>query len=155
MTNPELASLFNELADIMEIAGENHFKIRAYRNASKAISGTHDNVAEMEPEKLVQITGIGKAISEKIKAAAGTGTFPALEKWRQSQFSSLRTLLHISGFTIRRLRTLIKDFEISSLEDLKKALPDEKFKSYDKIDSETREKIIWIATTPNGPNQRN
>ncbi len=154
MTNPELAALFDELADIMEIAGENHFKIRAYRNASKAISNSHDNVAELEPEKLVQIAGIGRAISEKIEAAARTGTFPTLEKWRQSGFSSLRPLLSISGFTMRKLRTLMKDFGISSLEQLKPALAVEKFKSYGRIDTETREKIKWIATTPSERNPK-
>ena len=154
MTNLELASLFDELADIMEIAGENHFKIRSYRNASGAISHSQDRIAEMPFEKLVSITSIGKAIAEKIGAAGRTGTFPALERWRQSEYSTLRPLLRIPGFTMRKLRILMKDFGISSIIDLQKLKADEEYKAYSKLDTETRERIIWMATTPSALNPK-
>ncbi len=147
MTNRQLAALFDELADIMEIAGENHFKIRAYRNASRAISNSHDNIGEMPPEKLQKIVGIGKAISEKIQSAGETGTFTALEKWRRSGFASLRPLLSIPDFSIRKLRGMMKALDISSIDDLKKASADGRLSLYDKLDLKTREKIKWMART--------
>jgi DNA polymerase (family 10) len=147
MTNRELAALFDELADIMEISGENHFKIRAYRNASRAISNSHDNISKMPPEKLQEIVGIGKAISDKIQSARETGTFATLEKWRQSSFASLRPLLSIPDFSIRKLRAMMKALDISSIGDLKRASADGRLSLYDKLDLKTREKIKWITRT--------
>jgi DNA polymerase (family 10) len=141
MTNLELSSLFDELADIMEIAGENHFKIRAYRNAARTIANSNENIAEMPPEKLQQIVGIGKAISEKIQAARETGTFPTLEKWRKNCFASLKPLLGIPDLSIRKLRAMIKNLDISSIDDLKFSVADGKLDAYRKLNSETREKI--------------
>jgi DNA polymerase (family X) len=145
MTNPELASLFDELADIMEIAGENYFKIRAYRKASEVISATPEDVLKMSPETLQDIPGIGKAIAGKIRETGEKGTFATLEKWRQTSFASLRPLLDISGFTIKILRLIIKDLKISSMDDLKMSIADGRFLKYDKIDGETKNTIIKIA----------
>jgi DNA polymerase (family 10) len=154
VTNRELAALFDELAEIMEIAGENHFKIRAYRNASGAISSSLDKISEMPVEKLQQIAGIGKAISEKIQAANKMGTFPALEKWRQSGFASLRPLLGIPDFSLRKLRAMIKALDIASIDDLNRPATDGRLSSYDKLDLKTREKIKWMAKTLNEPNPK-
>ena len=145
MTNSELASLFDELADIMEIAGENHFKIRAYRKASEVISASSENIASIPQENLQQFSGIGKAIGGKISEAAKTGTFATLEKWRQTGFASLRPLLGIPGVNIKIIRVMIKDLGISSIDDLKKIIADEAFLLYDKLSEKTRNSIIKIA----------
>jgi len=145
MTNSEIASLFDELADIMEIAGENHFKIRAYRQASIVISVSDENIVDLPPEKLRQISGIGKAIAGKIIEAGEKGTFATLEKWRQTGFATLKPLLGIPGVNIKIIRAMIRDFKISSLDDLKKVIAVEKFLLYDKINEKTRNSIIKIV----------
>jgi DNA polymerase (family 10) len=105
MTNDEIASLFDELADIMEIAGENHFKIRSYRKAADSLRNTDDSLSKMTQERIISIPGVGKAIAGKIQSAVDTGTFPALEKWRATGYACLRPLLSISGVTGRKLST--------------------------------------------------
>jgi DNA polymerase (family 10) len=151
MTNRELAGLFDELADIMEISGENHFKIRAYRNASGTIFKSHDKLGEMQPDNLQEMAGIGKAIAEKIEVANKTGTFPTLEKWRSSGFASLRPMLKFPGLSIRKLRAMMKALDVSSINDLRNAVIDGRLDAYEKLDSKTREEIKeeikWIVKT--------
>ena len=69
MNNSEIAALFEELADIMELAGESYFKIRAYRNAAETIKSIRRPVKELSPAEFGQMPGIGKAILEKTNTA--------------------------------------------------------------------------------------
>lgn len=120
MNNGQIAALFEELADIMEIAGENYFKIRAYRNVAVTISILPNDLSKLRPEEINEIPGVGKAISEKIQEASKNGTFPTLEKWRQSGYATFRPLLSIPEINMRKLRTLIKKFNLTSIDQLKK-----------------------------------
>jgi DNA polymerase (family X) len=146
MKNTQLAALFEELADIMEIAGEDHFKIQAYRRASLIILSSPENIADMTSEKLQQIPGIGKAIAGKIGEAKEKDTFATLEKWRQTGFASLRPLLGIPGLTARKLRELIKDLNISSAEDLKISIADGRLSMYDNLEINIKEHIIKLES---------
>ena len=141
MTNADVARLFDELADIMEIAGENFFKIKAYRNASGIISQLDRDLNKLPSEKLNEIAGIGKAISEKIQTALNTGSFPTLEKWRQNDFASFRPLLLIPGLTMRQLRAIIKSNNLTSIADLKKLVANNSVNSIDKLDENTKQSL--------------
>ena len=137
ITNQELAALFVELADIMELAGENFFKIKAYRQAAVAIGHSQFDIADQSPEKLLEMPGIGKAIAEKIGSAKASGTFPTLEKWRATGFASFRILISRSPIlTVKSLRKLIKEYDLKSYDDLKNALSDGRLMNTGKLDSE-------------------
>jgi DNA polymerase (family 10) len=136
MNNSEIAGLFEELADIMEIGGENYFKIRAYRNAAVTINQLPQDLNRMPPEKISEIPGVGKAISEKIREALRNGTFPTLEKWRLSGYASFRLLLSMPEMNMRTLRTLIKKFNLTSINELKKIISDGSVSSYNGLDEE-------------------
>jgi DNA polymerase (family 10) len=75
------------LADLMELAGENFFKIRAYRKAAETIRGLLRPLKEIPPTEIANLPGIGKAIADKIASALETGAFPTLVKWRQSGYA--------------------------------------------------------------------
>jgi DNA polymerase (family X) len=137
MTNFEMASLFAELADIMELAGENHFKIQAYRKAATAIEKYDNEIQNMSPEMIEDISGIGKAISEKIETAKTSGTFPTLEKWRQSGYASFHPLLQIPGMNMRKVRALLKDLSIASVDDLSRSVESGQLEKYSKLPHET------------------
>ena len=66
--NAEIAEIFEKLADLLAIKGENQFRIRAYRNAARTISGLQSGVRELveRGEDLSDYQGIGTAIAEKI-----------------------------------------------------------------------------------------
>src|SRR3990167_5139078 len=67
--NMEVAEQFNRLADLLEIDGANPFRVRAYRNAARIVSGMGKNIADLvsEDEDLTKFPGIGKDLAEKIK----------------------------------------------------------------------------------------
>jgi len=145
--NAQIALLFEELADIMELAGENYFKIRAYRNAAAAIKAMTKPLQSLSHENIGETPGIGKAISQKIRTAITTGTFPTLEKWRQSGYATLLPLIKIDRLDIRKLRGIIKASNISSIDDMKISIDSGSFDSYMKLDSETKERIKNFVST--------
>lgn len=145
VTNAEIAALFEELADIMELAGENYFKVKAYRNAAEAIRRQPGDLSQMTAEDVSKIPGVGDAISAKIAAAIATSTFPTLEGWRRNSHLSLRPLLTVQGVTMRQIRGMIKTLGISSMDDLKAAVTDGRLDSYKKLDNETRNLIEQLT----------
>lgn len=80
--NPEIAAMLYKLADLLEIRGENPFRIRAYRSAARLIDELPKSVAEMlkEGEDLTELPGIGAALAEKIKTIVTTGKLPQLDR---------------------------------------------------------------------------
>ncbi len=141
MKNAQMAMLFDELADIMEIAGEDFYKIKAYRNVNVSLRMLEPELNRIPSEKLGEIPGVGRAIAEKIEAALQTGTFPTLEKWRQSGFASLRPLLAMPGMTMRKLRKIIKTFDIKSLDDLKRVISDKNISDQSVLDDTIKQQL--------------
>ncbi|HMO05419.1 MAG TPA: DNA polymerase/3'-5' exonuclease PolX [Kiritimatiellia bacterium] len=120
MTNVEMAEQFEALADLLEIKGENPFKIRAYRNAARVLG---DHPAEMGAElaagrDLTGIPGIGKEIAAKIATMTETGALPALEKVRAEFPPALPDLLKLPGLGPKRVRTLLDQCGVKTLDDL-------------------------------------
>ena len=76
MDNPALARVFGEIADLLEIKGENPFKIRAYRNASETIATFGGRVADLDDARLRQIPGIGRDLAKKVREIVETGELP-------------------------------------------------------------------------------
>ncbi len=142
MTNEEIVSLLRELADIMEIAGDDVFKIMAYRKAAENIDKLDRNLFEMGDGEIESLPGIGKAIFGKIRAALETGSFPALEKWRATGFNTLRQLLKINGVTPRKLANLIKSLAIENVDDIKLLIEKGEFEQLSIIDGKMKEGIL-------------
>ena len=142
MTNDKIAILFIELADVMEIAGENPFKIRSYRKAAENIVKLQMSISEMSVDDIEAIPGVGKAISEKIQAAIETGTFPALEKWRATGYHTLMPLIKIDGLTPRKLSNLVKRSKIENLDDIKSMVDKGEFQRFDVIEPELKDAIL-------------
>lgn len=141
MNNSQIAALFEELADIMEIAGENYLKIRAYRNAAVTISQLPQDLNQIPSEKISEIPGLGKAISEKIQGALKNNTFPTLEKWRQSGYATFRPLLSLPEMNMRKLRTLIKRLDLTSINEFKKIKSDGSLDRQIGLDEKTIESL--------------
>ena len=80
--NADIADIFDEIADYLEIEGENPFRIRAYRNAARNVRGQGPELKDMvaQKEDLTRLPGIGKELAAKIVEIAKTGTARALKK---------------------------------------------------------------------------
>ena len=124
MTNDEIARRFERLAMLMEIRGEDRFRIRSYRNAAEMIEvwpAPLEKIARMEGVKgLQEIPGVGKAISGKIVELVERGTFDAYERLTAETPESVLDLLDVSGIGLKTAAVLYQQFKISSIDDLKK-----------------------------------
>lgn len=125
--NKEIATIFNDIADILEILDENPFKIRAYRNASRNISSLNEDVANFkEQEELKTIKGIGRDLSEKIHEYIETGSIEYYETVRQRVPDSIKELLSIRGIGPKFVSNIFQNYNVQSVEDLEELLRSEK-----------------------------
>jgi DNA polymerase (family 10) len=146
MTNRELASLFVELADLMELAGEGHFRIRSYRKAAANIASLDRDITSMSSEEIKAVPGIGKAIFEKIQSALQDATFPTLEKWRGTGYASFRPLLKRPDVTPRKLAGAIKLLNAESIDDIRGIVERGELRGIDGIDDSMKREMINYIT---------
>ena len=129
MTNAEIAEVFEHIAEILEIKGENPFKIRAYLNASAAISRLGENLSDIIIEgKDLNIPGIGKDLHLKIKELVETGNLAYYDELLKSVPDGLFELLKIRGLGPKKAMLLYENFNIKSAADLENALKSGKLK---------------------------
>src|SRR5919199_5163195 len=124
MTNEEIARRFERLAVLMEIRGEDRFRVRSYRNASEVIETWPTPVERIAREEglkgLQTLPGVGKAISSKIVEMLERGTFDAWERLKEETPETVLDLLGVGGVGLKTAAALYQQFKISSLEDLLK-----------------------------------
>src|SRR5258708_870689 len=82
MENPEVAQVFEEIADLLDIQGANPFRVRAYRNAARTIRDLSAPLAQLPPEKLEDLDGIGQDLAGKIRTLLETGDLPLRQELR-------------------------------------------------------------------------
>ena len=124
MQNSEIARQFEELADLLEIQGANPFRLRAYRNAARTISGLPDSIqdiVESDPRELQDLPGIGKDLAEKIVTIVETSTLPQLEELKEQIPADVVRMLDIPGIGPKKVAFLFSELSIQSLDDLKAA----------------------------------
>src|SRR6056297_697066 len=124
MDNAKIADSFEELADLLELKGENPFRIRAYRSGARAIRDLDTGVAELlnDPEKnLVSVSGIGKTLVEKCETLIATGTLPQLEQLREDFPAGVLAMIAIPGVGAKKAAQLHRELGISDLDALQAA----------------------------------
>ena len=145
MDNEAIAQKFNRLADLMEIRGDDAFRIRSYRNAADMIETWPVEVAEIAARDgakgLQEIPGVGKAISGKIIEMAEKGTFEAWEKLTAETPESVLDLLRVGGVGRKTAAILHQKFKIASLDDLKKFVAGGGLELVDGIGEKSAERI--------------
>jgi DNA polymerase (family 10) len=123
MNNEAIAERFNRLANLMEIRGDDHYRIRSYRNAAEVIETWPTPLEKIAAEEgikgLQTLPGVGKAISGKINELIEKGTFDAWEKLVAETPETVLDLMRVSGIGIKTAATLHQQFKIASLNDLK------------------------------------
>jgi len=121
--NTDIAAVFDEIADFLEIEGENPFRIRAYRNAARTVSGLGTELKDMvaEGEDLTGLPGIGKELAAKIEEILETGTAKALIKLQQRIPQTVVEMLKLPGLGPKRVQILYRDLKIKNLAQLSKA----------------------------------
>jgi len=124
MDNEEIARQFNRMASLMEVRGEDAFRIRSYRMAAEAIETWPTQMKEIAANDglagLLEIPGVGKALAGKIIELVETGTFEAWEKLTRETPATVLDLLDLPGVGPKTAAHLHQKFKIASLDDLRK-----------------------------------
>jgi DNA polymerase (family 10) len=145
MDNEAIAERFNRLASLMEIRGDDQFRIRSYRNAAEVIETWPTplkRIADEEGVKGLQtLPGVGKAISGKIVELLERGTFDAWEKLTAETPETTLDLLRVGGIGLKTAATLHQQFKIASLDDLKRFVTGGGLEMVDGIGEKSMERI--------------
>lgn len=128
VTNAEISAAFNEFADLLDLEGENVFRVRAYRNAARVIGNlSHDvNKYIADGNDLKNLPYIGNDLSQKILEMVKTGRIAALEALRKEAPAGAVELLTIPGLGPKKVSHLSKDLNIHSFDELARACHDHK-----------------------------
>lgn len=121
--NIEIAAMLTQLADLLEIEGENPFRVRAYRNAARLVETLPRHIADMVAagDDLSQLPGIGEALAKKMKEMVETGHLAALEKEEKQVPASLSDLLKIPGLGPKRVHILYDHLKVRTMTELTQA----------------------------------
>jgi len=144
MNNQELARIFNSIADLLDIKGENRFRILSYRRAAETISALAEELTDVvaQGRDPCEFPGIGEAISKKILEALGTGKVTFLEELKKELPPTLLDLLRIRGVGPRAVKVFYEQLGVTTLEELKEATRSDKLRSLPGFGERSQGKIL-------------
>jgi len=142
--NSDVADIFDKVADFLDIKGENQFRIRAYRNASRTIGSLSKNVSDMvaQGEDLTRLPGVGADLAAKIKEIVETGKLKMLEDLMRELPPGLDDLMKIPGLGPKRIKLLFGTQDIRSLDDLRRAAEEKKLRDIPGFGEKTEANIL-------------
>lgn len=118
MDNRPIAQVLSEIADLLEIKGENVFKIRAYRSAADTIAAWADPVARMDEKQLHELPGIGKDLAKKIRELVDSGTCRFHQDLLLEFPPTILDLLRLQGVGPKTVALLYSALNIRSVDEL-------------------------------------
>ncbi len=143
MKNFEIAKIFAEIADLLEIKDENPFRIRAYRKAAQNLESlTRDIAEEAENGTLEEIPGIGKDLAKKIEEYLGSGKVQFYERLKGEIPKGLLELVAIPGVGPKTARLLHERLNIQGIDELEKMIREHKLKGLPGLKEKTEENIL-------------
>jgi DNA polymerase (family 10) len=119
--NVAIARILGEIGDLLEIKGENPFKIRAYRNAADTILHAGGRVADLTPEALLALPGVGRDLAAKVREIVDTGSAAYHRELLEEFPPTILDLLHLQGVGPKTVRQLYSELGIRTLDDLEAA----------------------------------
>jgi DNA polymerase (family 10) len=142
--NADIAALFEEIADLLEIQGANPFRIRAYRNAARVVGDLGRDARSMvdKGEDLTALPGIGDDLAAKIREIVATGSCGLLGKLRKEMPPAITELLRVPGLGPKRVKALYHDLDVHTLEQLYKAARDGRIRALQGFGEKTELNIL-------------
>ncbi len=144
MENGQIAGIFDEIADLLELKQDNPFRIRSYRNAARTIRDLPHRLEDFAAKggDPTELPSIGEAIAKKIHQILETGTCPRLEELRQQTPARLTTLMHVPGLGPRKTIQLYNQLGIDTLDALKKACDEHRIRDLPGMGEKTEQNIL-------------
>jgi len=143
ISNYEIARIFGQIADLMEVREDNPFKVRAYRKAAETIEGLTESLEAIASRgELEKIPNIGKAIAEKIGDICRTGTTPLYEELRAKVPAGLVEVMAVPGIGPTKVRALREALGVTSIEELETAGREQRIRGVQGMGAKTEENIL-------------
>lgn len=150
MENRAIAAMLAETADLMEISGEDSFRIRSYRNAANAIEGYPERIADIlrDPARSVtDIPGIGKGLAYALGEIATRGSFERRDEMLAKYPPTALELLKIQGLGPKSIRTLWEHYRVSTIDDLERIVREQKLRELPRMGAKLEEKVLRSIAT--------
>lgn len=143
MDNATVADILNRIAEMLEIKGENPFKVRAYQKAALTIGSLTKDIKEVvESDEIYNLPGIGESIALKIIELVNTGKLKYYEELEKEIPTELLSLLTIPGLGPKTIQKLWKELGITNKEQLKEAVLSGKLSNLKGFGKKTEENIL-------------
>jgi DNA polymerase (family X) len=142
--NKAIANVFYETADLMEINGDDSFRIRSYRRAAEVIEGLPQQVSGLidEPKKLLEIPGIGKGMAANIQELCRSGKLGPHQDLLLKYRPSMLELLKIQGLGPKTIALLWSAFQVSDLASVEKLAREGKLRELPRLSEKSEQKIL-------------
>ena len=143
MSKDEVATALEEIATLLELKGENSFRVNAYRNGARAVLQIEGDLGPLiEEGKLDEVPGIGETLREKITTLVQKGELPFLTKLRGEFPAGLLEILRLPSIGPKKVKALYDQLKISNLDDLKAACDDGRVAALKGFGEKTQAKIL-------------
>jgi DNA polymerase (family 10) len=154
--NADIAAVFEEIADLLEIQGANPFRIRAYRNAARVVGELSQEISRLleKGEDLTELPGIGDDLAGKIKEISGSGHCSLLDRLHTELPPAITELLKIPGLGPKRVKALYHDLDVQTLEQLYRAARDGKIRDLPGFGEKTENNILQAIEVHANQTQR-
>ena len=142
--NADIAAVFEEIADLLEIRGDNPFRIRAYRNAARTVGEFSRDLKTLVDRgpALPKLPGVGADLEGKIREICASGTCGLLERMHREMPAAITELLKIPGLGPKRVRLLYDVLEVNSVEQLRRAARSGKIREVPGFGEKTESQIL-------------
>jgi len=145
MENREFARVLAETADLMEIAGEDGFRIRSYRNAASAIEGFPERVDDIlaNPErKVTEIPGVGKGLASVLEELSKRGSFEKRDTLLAQFPPTLLELLKIQGLGPKGIALVYEHYKVATIDELERICQEQKLRELPRMGAKLEEKVL-------------
>ncbi|MFQ5330354.1 MAG: DNA polymerase/3'-5' exonuclease PolX [Thermodesulfobacteriota bacterium] len=145
MENHFIAKTFHDIADLLEIKGENHFRVRSYRNAAQVIEGMAEPIEQMASEndgQIESIPGIGKSLHEKIVEIVTTGVCGFKGELLKELPEGLLDILQLQGVGPKKAQLLYRSLGVASVDDLYQAVKAHRLRNLPGMGEKSEAKIL-------------
>ncbi len=144
MENAEIADVFAEIADLLEIQDGDPFRIRSYRNAARSVRDASTRMADLVADNgnLTDLPNIGQSTADKIREMVDTGSCRQLDDLRRKTPADLTSFLQVPGLGPRKTRALHDELGVTTLADLQQAAQDHRVRDVAGMGAKTEERIL-------------
>jgi len=144
MDNKAIANILFETADLLEIDGQDSFRIRSYRNAAQAIENHFQQIKDLidDPKQVLAIPGIGKGMLDKLKELLSTGKLTAQAELLERYHPSMLQLLKIQGLGPKTIKLIWDAYQVSDVDGVEKLAREQKIRTLPRMGEKHETKLL-------------